>query len=466
MHNSRLGCFTFTGIIAALITAVVIAVVAFTQGGVLYSPGALNAQSGEMLGGVTSHAEIGGDCKTCHVTPWGSLTMADRCTTCHVDVAAQMREVASLHGAMKSKNPRLNCAACHPDHRGADAPLTVATTADFPHEALGFSLAGHQFKVTREAFVCSDCHAQSITTFDPLDCQVCHQQMDAAFAQQHALDYGGDCLACHDGVDRFGKAFSHSQFQFPLTGKHLDVNCAQCHAGARAVDNFASAPQDCFSCHQKDDPHEGRFGTDCGSCHKPDGWKPATFDHNLAAFRLEGKHASVECEKCHQGGVFKGTPQDCYSCHRQDDKHGGKFGTDCAACHTPSDWENATFDHSRSNFPLTGAHQQVACEKCHVNAQFAGTPSACVSCHADPVFHAGAFGADCASCHNTNAWSPAVFNLSHPQPSVNEHGSGIFHGGATCRTCHPSSVSTYTCLSCHSNNQGGEGGEGGGGGGD
>jgi hypothetical protein len=382
MRNSRLGCFTFTGIIAALITAVVIAVVAFTQGGVLYSPGDLNAQSGEMLGGVTSHAETGGECKACHVAPWSSLTMADRCTTCHVDVAAQMRAVASLHGAMKSKNPRLNCAACHPDHRGSDAPLTVATAADFPHEALGFSLAGHQFKVTREAFVCADCHSQSITTFDPLDCQVCHQQMDAAFAQQHALDYGRDCLACHDGVDRFGKSFSHSQFQFPLTGKHLDVNCAQCHAGARAVANFALAPMD------------------------------------------------------------------CYSCHTQDDEHNGRFGTDCSACHTPTDWEDAAFDHSLSNFPLTGAHQQIDCEKCHVNAQFAGTPSTCVSCHADPVFHAGVFSASCESCHNTSAWSPASFNGQHTFP-LNHGESGM----VSCATCHPSSFTSYTCYGCHEHNE-------------
>lgn len=122
MPNSRLGCFAFTGILAALATAVVIAVVTFTQGGVLYSPGDLNAQAGESLGGVTSHAEIGGNCKACHAAPWSSLTMADLCTTCHVDVAVQMRQVASLHGAMADKSSRLNCAACHPDHRGADAP--------------------------------------------------------------------------------------------------------------------------------------------------------------------------------------------------------------------------------------------------------------------------------------------------------------------------------------------------------
>ena len=392
MRNSRLGCFTSTGIIAALITTLVIAGVAFAQGGVLYSPGQLNAQTGEIVGGVTSHAETGGKCKACHVAPWDSARMADRCTNCHTDVAAQMMEVASLHGSISHRNADLSCGHCHPDHRGPDAPLTVATGADFPHEALGFSLNGHQQKVTGEAFACVDCHVQSITIFDPLSCQTCHRQIDGIFAQAHTLNFGADCLACHDGADRFGKTFTHNNFPFRLDGKHAQVGCVHCHTGARAAADFASAPSD------------------------------------------------------------------CYSCHAQDDEHNGRFGADCAACHTPTDWGNAIFDHSRSAFPLTGAHGNVACESCHVNQQFAGTSAACASCHADPQFHAGAFGAACESCHSTTAWSPAFYNLAHPQPAVDEHGSGMFHGGTTCRTCHPSSVYTYTCLSCHSDNQGGEGG--------
>ncbi|MFZ5856906.1 MAG: cytochrome c3 family protein [Chloroflexota bacterium] len=448
MHNSRLGCFTLTGIIAALITAVIIAVVAFTQGGVLYSPGALNAQSGEILGGVTSHAETGGDCKACHVAPWGSLSMADRCTTCHADVAVQMREVASLHGAMKNKNPTLNCAPCHPDHRGADASLTVATTADFPHESLGYSLIGHQFKVTREAFVCSDCHADDITTFNPTACADCHRQMDAAFTTAHETSWGSDCLSCHDGVDTYGNDFDHNKFAFPLMGRHVEISCYDCHTNAHTITDLQAAPQDCASCHLEDDAHAGRFGADCAACHSSDDWLPARFDHNLSAFKLEGEHTEADCEDCHKNNVYQGTPSDCYSCHAQDDEHGGKFGTDCAACHTPSGWEAATFDHSRSNFPLTGAHQQIDCEKCHVNAQFAGTPTTCVACHADPVFHAGLFGTDCASCHTTTAWSPATFNGQHTFPL--DHGES---GMVSCATCHPSSFTTYTCYGCHEHNE-------------
>ena len=448
MRKSRLGCLTPTGIIAALLTVIAIAGVVFARGGVLYSPGPLNAQAGEAVGGVTSHAETGGDCKACHAAPWDTMSMADRCTTCHVDVAVDMRVAASLHGSISHKNPDLKCGHCHPDHRGPDAPLVNANAADFPHEELGFSLRGHPQRVTGEAFACSDCHTQSISTFNPLDCQTCHQQMDAAFTQAHTINYGTDCLACHDGVDRFGKNFTHNHFSFRTDGKHAQVDCVSCHTNARTLTDFASAPQDCFSCHQKDDAHQTRFGTDCGACHSPEGWTPAKFDHNLAAFKLEGEHAEAACEDCHQNGVYQGTPSDCYSCHAQNDEHGGRFGTDCAACHTPTNWENATFDHARSIFPLTGAHERVECERCHQNAVFKGTPSACVSCHADPAFHAGQFGTDCAACHTTTAWSPAAFNGRHTFPL--NHGEG---GTVSCATCHPSNFTTYTCYGCHEHNQ-------------
>ncbi len=234
----------------------------------------------------------------------------------------------------------------------------------------------------------------------------------------------------------------------------------QCHIDVRQLADFSSAPQDCYFCHRTDDPHESRFGADCSACHTVAGWTPATFDHNLAAFRLEGKHAGVACEDCHQSGAYRDTPNTCYACHQQDDEHDGQFGIDCAACHTPNDWEEVTFDHNLSRFPLDGAHINTACESCHTSGQFAGLSTQCVACHADPDFHIGAFNTNCAECHSTTSWIPANFNLSHPEPRVDEEGTGVNHGYTTCRTCHPATVRSYTCLECHSDNQGGEGGEG------
>lgn len=445
MQSNRLGCLTGTGLLAALITLVVLIGVAFTSGGHMFSAGDLNAQPGESMGNVNSHAEID-ECKTCHPAPWESARMADRCVMCHVDIANQMFDVAQLHGVINQKTSALACADCHPEHRGESAALTELGSNVFPHETLGFSLRKHQFKATREAFVCSDCHGQSVTTFASDSCQNCHMTMDISFTQAHILSFGTDCLACHDGVDRYGDDFSHNQLAFRLTGKHAEVSCTKCHLDARNIADLQSAPQDCFSCHQKDDPHAGAYGTDCGACHSPDGWLPAKFDHNLSAFKLEGEHAEVECESCHQNNVFKGTPQDCYSCHQKDDEHRGANGTDCVTCHSPSSWEDASFDHSI--FPLTGGHASVECRQCHTTGSFAAIPADCLSCHAEPMKHAGQFGTDCATCHSTTAWSPATFNENHVFPL--NHGES---GAVSCKTCHPSSYTTYTCYGCHEHNE-------------
>jgi hypothetical protein len=453
--------------------------------------------------------------------------MAERCVACHENISAQLPDATKLHGAIKNQNPNSTCRDCHPEHRGASAPLTDLRNNTFPHEALGFSLSGHQLTSANATFACRDCHPDDIATFNRSICDSCHRQIDAAFTQTHTTAFGTDCLACHDGVDRLGKKnFSHTVFPFKLDGKHAGTACEKCHPNARKLADLKAAPQDCNSCHQKDDKHQGKW-LDCAKCHAPDSWKNAKFDHNLAAFKLEAKHNDVACEKCHinsvfqgtpkdcyschqkddkhQGGygqdcaachkptkwddanvdhnlfafklesshaqvkceachlngVFKGTPADCYSCHQKDDQHQGKFGKDCSACHAPTKWGDATFDHSRSNFLLSGGHAKVACERCHVNGKFAGTSTACVSCHADPAFHAGAFGTNCKDCHGEFSWSRAKYNLSHPLVAGGEGGSGINHGGASCKECHPSTVYNATCVACHSG-----GFEGGGRGGD
>ena len=78
MRSNRLGCLSGTGILAALVTVLVIAGYAYARGGLMYSPGPLSKQGNQSLDGVTSHAETGGDCNACHVAPWESATMADR----------------------------------------------------------------------------------------------------------------------------------------------------------------------------------------------------------------------------------------------------------------------------------------------------------------------------------------------------------------------------------------------------
>lgn len=437
MNQNRLGCLTPLGVIAALITLLVIAGTAYATGGLMFDPGPLNAQAGTAIQGFTSHADFEQDCARCHPAFWESDHMDDRCVACHTSI----RNGDALHANIARTSPQLACRACHPDHRGKDAPLTEFNGASFPHDALGFSLKTHAINYNDAPITCQDCHTSGFA-FDPQTCADCHRTAQPAFMVAHTLGFGSDCLACHDGVESLGKTFNHAKTAFALTGKHADLLCTQCHTNARARADFAATPTQCFQCHLKDDPHAGQFGADCAACHAVTGWKPAQFDHNLSGFKLEGKHAAVACETCHANG-YKGTPTDCYACHKQDDAHNGQFGTDCAACHNPTGWENATFDHARSNFPLTGAHTTVKCESCHKNGVFKGTSSQCAACHGEPAYHAGMFGGQtCDSCHNTSAWRPAPYNGPHTFP--------MNHGDArTCADCHQPTLTTWTCYTCH-----------------
>ena len=464
MRSNRLGCLSATGMIAALITALLIAGYTYARGGLMYNPGPLNAQSGEVLGGVSSHAEIGGNCSACHTAPWDTAKMEDRCVDCHGGIAVQMQEIASMHGRMLHDNPELGCRHCHPEHRGPQAKLTELGDQPFPHEVVGFLLNGHQRSGEGDPFTCQDCHADDISTFDLNRCDACHRQIDAAFMTAHTLTYGGVCLDCHNGLDRFGHPFDHSGFSFKLEGRHIELACDKCHFDARKLADFPVTRQDCYACHARVEPHQGRLGTICEDCHLVEGWTPAKFDHNLSAFKLQGEHAEAACESCHINKVFIGTPTDCYICHQQDDEHSGEYGTDCAACHNPSDWEDADFDHNLSRFPLTGGHAGVSCQRCHTSGQFAGLSTACATCHGDPAYHAGLFGFDCLACHTVNNWS-ARYRGPHPG-IADEGGSGVNHGGGSCRSCHTKTLHTATCDQCHNGNPDDDDGGGGDGGDD
>ncbi|MFZ2489321.1 MAG: hypothetical protein WAZ19_14510 [Anaerolineae bacterium] len=444
MNTRRLGCLSGTGLLAGLLTLLIIAGLMWLRGGRMFSPGRLNTQTGAApLGGIASHAESGGDCLLCHTAPWDHTDMAERCQACHTAIAADLTQPDTLHGALRVQGADMDCRACHTEHHGPTANLTIASIENFPHDVTGFALAAHTDMSDGASLACQDCHTDSLARFEVATCETCHRSEDAVFIDAHLAAFHTDCLSCHDGVDRFSRdRFDHSLFLFALTGQHEVVACASCHNQAHGLSDFQTAPTDCASCHLKDDAHDGQFGSDCAACHSTTRWQDATFDHSRTDFPLTGQHVNARCTQCHVNNVFRGTPTDCASCHLKDDAHDGQFGSDCAACHSTTRWQDATFDHSRTDFPLTGQHSEAECVQCHVNNVFRGTPTDCAACHVDPDFHRGAFGQTCSNCHNTTAWRPASFGRPHTFP--------MNHGGAnSCRTCHTAQVQSYTCYTCH-----------------
>jgi hypothetical protein len=92
---------------------------------------------------------------------------------------------------------------------------------------------------------------------------------------------------------------------------------------------------------------------------------------------------------------------------------------------------SATFDHFTTAFPLHGAHAFTTCDSCHVDAQFAGTPTQCVDCHAQgsrvqATFKHARHGLTtdfCEACHSPHAWVP-VARVDHAEALD------------TCQGCH------------------------------
>jgi hypothetical protein len=126
------------------------------------------------------------------------------------------------------------------------------------------------------------------------------------------------------------------------------------------------------------------------------------------------------------------------------------------SCHSTQAWVPATFDHSLTAFPLTGAHRTVECQACHVDDVFAGTDPACVSCHladyqatTNPDHLGSGFGTDCASCHGTSQWEGATFD--HDGPFFPIYSGRHRNEWTSCSDCHvnPTDPSVFSCFGCH-----------------
>lgn len=464
--KKQLGFLTGSGIFSMILTLMVISGFVLANGFQMFSPGNLSGKTGAQLGGVSSHAEIGGRCSACHTAPWESTSMSERCVRCHIDIGIQLQDSGTLHGVIFKSNQGLACRTCHPEHHGLQSPTTSLLKVNFRHDSFGFSLTSHNFSITKSSIQCADCHGEKLSKADSIPCGTCHLLLNSQFTETHLAAFGADCLACHDGVETYGKSFDHQNVVFKLTGGHQGQSCEKCHEGQHSLTEMKATAQNCVNCHQEDDQHNGRFGSDCSLCHNPGSWQTEIFDHNLANYHLEGKHQSLACKKCHVNRVFAGTATNCYACHSGNDKHLGNLGTDCAQCHNPIGWLPVNFDHNLAVFTLTGLHLGVPCTNCHVNNVYRGTSTLCYSCHVSNDKHQGLFGSDCGSCHTTAGWLPATFDHSLAKfkltgqhlitPCQSCHNNGVYKGTpTTCYACHGKNDPHFgsfgtSCGSCHS----------------
>jgi len=261
-------------------------------------------------------------------------------------------------------------------------------------------------------------------------------------------------------------------------------NCTKCHGVGNKVTR-----EKCLECHKEIQAniaankgyHASKevTGKQCVTCHNEHHGiefqliklDQKTFNHNKAGYKLEGKHAKIECIACHKSAFIKdpnlkkkpstylGLTQECLLCH--DDYHKGKLSSKCTNCHNFDTFKKATgFDHSKTHFPLLGEHKNVQCLKCHkteiVNGKtvqkFTSLPfTNCTPCHED--VHKNKFGQNCKQCHSEESFA---FNKSL---KVFDHNKTNFkligkHLLVDCKKCHTGKSLTEpikhaNCNNCH-----------------
>ncbi|HEY0666388.1 MAG TPA: cytochrome C [Gallionella sp.] len=270
---------------------------------------------------------------------------------------------------------------------------------------------------------CTSCHKGDLykDKIKVKTCVSCHQKDDD---KTHKGKFGTKCETCHVEKEWKEILFDHAKkTKYPLLGKHKEAKCSSCHKGDLYKDKIKDST--CIACHEKDDKHKGQEGKKCETCHKEESWTKTTFNHNkMSKFALLGRHALVDCKKCHAAPTFKDAPSDCWSCHEKDDAkvHKRRFGTECQDCHNTRDWMAWDFNHDKTNFKLDGPHKKLAnkCYACHAKpmGKKVVLATACGSCHDRDDVHNGNFGDRCDRCHDGNDWKQLKVGVTSPEAKV------------------------------------------------
>lgn len=386
---------------------------------------AVSLFKGVMPGKVSEpHAKVEEHCFDCHAA-LGKAFRA-KCVVCHKEVEVDLTKKRGFHG----KTDTVKCEICHAEHKGREFQPITLEKKTFDHAKTEYPLVGKH-----QAVDCDTCHIKPKFRETPKVCVSCHKKDD-----YHKGALGQACERCHTAESWKEIHFDHAKTDFPLTGKHERVKCDRCHTGGLQV---KETPKECVACHKKDDPHKAILGARCESCHTASDWKHSAFDHGKTDYPLVGKHGEVECLACHRTPKLAETPQVCYTCHKKDDYHHGKLGTQCAQCHTPSEWKKFRFDHSKTHYPLLGKHQDVPCKKCHAGERFKGTPMQCVQCHKADDPHKGILGPTCESCHVERGWKQTTFDHAKTKFPLLDR-----HLNVECLTCHTTAKLDQTPTTC------------------
>jgi hypothetical protein len=264
------------------------------------------------------------------------------CQQCHKTVSDATvplaRKVVDYSGASTA------CTSCHADEHKGEYGLTCQTchrTTTF--DVTGFAHTGRAefYGGEHAALACVRCHVPegrmrptrvgaaivSSSATPPTECRSCHGDI-------HLGQLSTTCQTCHDvaGAGFAAVSFSHTRTAFPLTGRHVEIQCMKCHetvttrfpAGHGTAARYSPLPGSCVTCHA--DPHLGQMSGSCETCHGTATFTLPAYTHQGLDDFFRGFHGQYPCESCHrrETGVF---PAGTGTTVRY------RVGRTCAACH-------------------------------------------------------------------------------------------------------------------------------------
>lgn len=156
-------------------------------------------------------------CSKCHdVNNNYNPPIYEKCIYCHQD---------EHDSQFSTKLDNGDCKSCHDTNGFTPTNYTVEM-----HQSAHFTLEGGHL-----AIACNQCHINYETksgkstakfVWDSVTCSNCHIDPHRNQFQAH---FQNDCTQCHT-VNNFKIVeFDHNKSQFPLDGKHKNVDCDKCH---------------------------------------------------------------------------------------------------------------------------------------------------------------------------------------------------------------------------------------------
>jgi hypothetical protein len=253
------------------------------------------------------------DCKKCHTGAKMTNPLPhEKCAVCHTD----------YHKGEFANTKYNDCNACH-----STAGFTESSFDFDNHEKSAFPLSGSHI-----ATPCISCHKKSAEwkfRNMGIKCVDCHDNIHSGFISNEFMP-ANDCKKCHSDDSWNIISFDHNKTKFKLEGKHNRTECRKCHFTYEnnkiKSQKFLGLENKCISCHEN--KHEDQFTvngeTDCKRCHGFENWDRSNFNHDNAAFKLDGAHNKLSCEKCHfreqrkgkEIVIYKNGNLLCSDCHK------------------------------------------------------------------------------------------------------------------------------------------------------